>query len=127
MTASCLGFNHSLHQPPFSTGLPYLGYKSELSDLVELQMIYVRPVQYFMHEIPVDILHPDGTEAAPNELGRVAVKLPLPPGNMSTLYKNDEYFDKTYFRKFPVSRMYLRIMFCSYNDIDGIMIYIGLL
>lgn len=53
---------------------------------------------------PVDVLHPDGAEAAPYELGRVAVKLPLPPGNMSTLYKNDDLFDKTYFRKFPVSR-----------------------
>lgn len=53
--------------------------------------------------ISVEILHPDGTEAATNELGRVAVKLPLPPGNMSTLYKNDELFEKTYFKKFPVS------------------------
>lgn len=50
----------------------------------------------------VDILHPDGSEAAPNELGRVAIKLPLPPGNMSTLYKNDELFDRIYFKKFPV-------------------------
>lgn len=56
----------------------------------------------FKLEIPVDILQPDGTEAAPNELGRVAIKLPLPPGNMSTLYKNGELFEKTYFKKFPV-------------------------
>lgn len=52
--------------------------------------------------ILVDILQPDGTEAAPNELGRVVIKLPLPPGNMSTLYKNGELFEKTYFKKFPV-------------------------
>lgn len=56
-----------------------------------------------MISISVDILHSDGTEAAPNELGRVAVKLPLPPGNMSTLYKNNELFDKIYFKKFPVN------------------------
>lgn len=56
-----------------------------------------------MYSITVDVLHPDGTESAPNELGRVAVKLPLPPGNMSTLYKNDELFEKTYFTKFPVN------------------------
>lgn len=30
ITASCLGFNHSLHQPAFSTGLPFVGYKSML-------------------------------------------------------------------------------------------------
>lgn len=29
ITASCLGFNHSPHQPAFSTGLPFVGYKSE--------------------------------------------------------------------------------------------------
>lgn len=61
--------------------------------------------------VSVDVLHPDGSEAAPNELGRVAVKLPLPPGNMSTLYKNDELFDKTYFRKFPVNRLSLTLIY----------------
>lgn len=50
----------------------------------------------------VDVLHPDGTHAAQNELGRVVVKLPLPPGTMSTLYKNDELFNRTYFQKFEV-------------------------
>lgn len=50
----------------------------------------------------VKVLHPDGTEAAPNELGRIVVKLPLPPGTMSTLYRNDELFNKTYFQKFAV-------------------------
>lgn len=53
--------------------------------------------------ILVDVFLPDGTKAAPNQLGRVAVKLPLPPGNMSTLYKNDDFFKKNYFEKFPVS------------------------
>lgn len=61
--------------------------------------------------VSVDVLHPDGSEAAPNELGRVAVKLPLPPGNMSTLYKNDELFDKTYFRKFPVNKLSLTLIY----------------
>jgi acyl-coenzyme A synthetase/AMP-(fatty) acid ligase len=51
----------------------------------------------------VRVLHPDGTQALPNELGRIVVKLPLPPGNMSTLYRNDEMFEKVYFNKYPVS------------------------
>lgn len=37
------------------------------------------------------------------ELGRIVLKLPLPPGNMATLYKNDELFRKLYFQKFPVN------------------------
>lgn len=59
----------------------------------------------------VDVFHPDGTQAAMNELGRIVVKLPLPPGNMSTLYRNDELFKKTYFQRFPVSLII--IIFCS--------------
>lgn len=31
------------------------------------------------------------------------MKLPLPPGNMSTLFKNDDLFEAVYFKKFPVS------------------------
>lgn len=48
-------------------------------------------------------MRPDGTRALPNELGRLVIKLPLPPGNMSTLYKNNDLFQKTYFQKYPVS------------------------
>jgi propionyl-CoA synthetase len=49
----------------------------------------------------VRILKEDGEEAKKNELGRVVCKLPLPPGTMSTLYKGNERFIKTYFQKFP--------------------------
>lgn len=31
------------------------------------------------------------------------MKLPLPPGNMSTLFKNEDLFEAVYFKKFPVS------------------------
>lgn len=40
-------------------------------------------------------------ELGANELGRIVVKLPLPPGNMSSLYKNDELFEKVYFQRYP--------------------------
>lgn len=36
MTASCIGFNHSLHQPPFSTGLPFIGYKSQFNHILSI-------------------------------------------------------------------------------------------
>lgn len=50
------------------------------------------------------MLLPNGANAKANELGRIVVKLPLPPGNMSTLYKNEDLFEAVYFKKFPVSK-----------------------
>ena len=43
----------------------------------------------------------DGTEAAENELGRIAAKLPLPPGCLSTLFRADERYLDTYFSRYP--------------------------
>lgn len=43
-------------------------------------------------------------EAAPDELGNIVVKLPLPPGFSSSLWENDELFEKTYFSKFKVGK-----------------------
>ncbi|KAJ2779368.1 hypothetical protein GGI15_003900 [Coemansia interrupta] len=40
-------------------------------------------------------------EAAAGEVGNVVVRLPLPPGVMSTLWGADERFHRTYFRRFP--------------------------
>merc|ERR1719147_428577 len=34
-------------------------------------------------------------------MGRIAAKLPMPPGCMSTLFKADERFLDTYFSKYP--------------------------
>ena len=63
------------------------------------QLLYKSHFFYYI----VKVLHPDGTQAEPSELGRIVIKLPLPPGNMSTLYKNEELFQKLYFQKYPVS------------------------
>ncbi|KAK6641040.1 hypothetical protein RUM44_012739 [Polyplax serrata] len=76
ITATCIGLNHSESPPRFSAGLPFPGYD-------------------------VRILRSDGTEADSLELGRIVVKLPLPPGTMSTLYRADERFVETYFTKYP--------------------------
>ena len=43
----------------------------------------------------------NGEIAERNELGRVACKLPLPPGTLSTLYKAEDRFLDTYFKTFP--------------------------
>lgn len=77
ITASCVGLRHNIC-PKYTTGMPFPGYD-------------------------VRILRNDGKEASPNELGRLVVKLPLPPGTMSTLYLAPERFYQTYFTKYPVS------------------------
>ncbi|XP_058821035.1 acyl-CoA synthetase short-chain family member 3, mitochondrial [Topomyia yanbarensis] len=76
ITATCVGLAHNLNPPQFTTGLPFCGYD-------------------------IRVLHPDGSEADANELGRIVVKLPLPPGTMSTLYRNNDLFEKVYFHKYP--------------------------
>ena len=43
----------------------------------------------------------DGKEVPPNTLGTLAIKLPLPPGTLPTLYNNDERYMKEYLTKFP--------------------------
>jgi propionyl-CoA synthetase len=43
----------------------------------------------------------DGEELPPNTLGNLAIKLPLPPGTLPTLYNNDERYIKDYLSKFP--------------------------
>lgn len=43
----------------------------------------------------------DNSEAGPRELGRIVIKLPLPPGTMSTLWENDALFKSLYFTSYP--------------------------
>lgn len=76
VTATCMAFSQNLSPPKYTTGLPFVGYD-------------------------IRVLEPDGTECKPMQLGRIALKLPLPPGNMSSLYKNNALFEDTYFKKFP--------------------------
>lgn len=52
----------------------------------------------------------------PNELGRIVVKLPLPPGNMSTLFKNDDLFEAVYFQKYPVSVLFFTFLRSNKNE-----------
>ncbi|KIC17738.1 propionate-CoA ligase PrpE [Leisingera sp. ANG-Vp] len=49
----------------------------------------------------VDILDEGGNPVAPGELGAIAVKLPLPPGTLPTLWNAEERFRKSYLTTFP--------------------------
>jgi propionyl-CoA synthetase len=49
----------------------------------------------------VRVLSPDNTEMPPNQPGVVAVKLPLPPGTLPTLWQADQRFLDSYLNPFP--------------------------
>lgn len=49
----------------------------------------------------VQILDEGGNQMKPNELGAIAIKLPLPPGTLPTLWNAEERFKKSYLNTFP--------------------------
>ncbi|XP_022915542.1 acyl-CoA synthetase short-chain family member 3, mitochondrial [Onthophagus taurus] len=91
ITATCIGLGHSLKPPKHCAGLPFLGYN-------------------------VKVVNEDGSESKPLELGRIVVKLPLPPGTLSTLYQAPERFCQIYFSKYPG---YYDTMDAGYKDEFG--------
>ena len=49
----------------------------------------------------IRVLDDEGNEAPRGALGSIAVKLPLPPGNLSTLWEADDRFVESYLADFP--------------------------
>lgn len=49
----------------------------------------------------IQILDENGNQVAAGEEGYVAIKLPLPPGTLMTVYHNPERFHGSYLEKFP--------------------------
>jgi len=49
----------------------------------------------------VQILDEGGHPVAPRQLGAIAIKLPLPPGTLPTLWNAEERFKKSYLNHFP--------------------------
>ncbi len=64
----------------------------------------------------VRVLDDDGEEVAPNQTGSVALRLPLPPGCLPTLWQNDEGFVRSYLDRFPG---YYETADAGYRDEDG--------
>ncbi|XP_040264424.1 acyl-CoA synthetase short-chain family member 3, mitochondrial [Bufo bufo] len=91
ITSTCIGLGNSLTPPPGQAGKPVPGYN-------------VKIVDNHMQEVKS------------NTLGNIVVKLPLPPGAFSTLWKNEEMFKSLYFEKFPE---YYDTMDAGYMDKDG--------
>ena len=49
----------------------------------------------------VEILDEEGNTQPPNREGAVAIRLPLPPGTLPTLWGNDQRFRDTYLTRYP--------------------------
>ncbi len=64
----------------------------------------------------VDILDEAGHEVAEGELGSIAIKLPLPPGTLPTLWNAEERYVKSYLTTFPG---YYETGDAGYKDEDG--------
>ncbi|MBN2629299.1 MAG: propionyl-CoA synthetase [Rhodobacteraceae bacterium] len=64
----------------------------------------------------VQVLDEGGHEVAPGTLGAIAIKLPLPPGTLPTLWNAEERFVKSYLNHFPG---YYETGDAGYVDEDG--------
>ncbi|XP_071954911.1 acyl-CoA synthetase short-chain family member 3, mitochondrial-like isoform X2 [Antedon mediterranea] len=91
ITAHHVGLRNDLSPPAGTTGKPVPGWN-------------------------VKVLGNNGEELEPDELGTIAVKLPLPPGAFSTLWEADDRFKEVYFTKFPG---YYNTMDAGSYDTDG--------
>lgn len=49
----------------------------------------------------VHILDPDGADCPPGVEGAVTIRLPLPPGTLTTLYRDDARFTASYLSRYP--------------------------
>ncbi|MEU6737483.1 propionyl-CoA synthetase [Streptomyces physcomitrii] len=70
----------------------------------------------------VRVLGPDGGESGPGEEGAIALRLPLPPGAMQTLWGDDERCVKEYFEAYPG---YYSTGDGGYLDEDGYLFVLG--
>ncbi|MBV9523190.1 MAG: AMP-binding protein, partial [Alphaproteobacteria bacterium] len=64
----------------------------------------------------VQVLDPEGRPVKPGEVGALAVKLPLPPGALPTLWQADDRFRQSYLAEFPG---YYQTADAGFIDADG--------
>jgi propionyl-CoA synthetase len=74
-----------------------------LANSVGLGMVPVKPGSP-TRPVPgfdIRVLTEDGQPAAANQIGRIVIKLPLPPGGLPTLWNNDEGYVRSYLSQYP--------------------------
>jgi propionyl-CoA synthetase len=49
----------------------------------------------------VHVVDDEGKDCAPGQTGAIAIKLPLPPGTLPTLWRDDEGYKRAYLSRFP--------------------------
>jgi propionyl-CoA synthetase len=64
----------------------------------------------------VQVLDHDGAPEPANKIGAIAIKLPLPPGSLPTMWHNDEGYKKYYLTRYPG---YYLTGDAGYKDDDG--------
>nr|CAD7257124.1 unnamed protein product [Timema shepardi] len=102
--------------PEITKGRKYSTKTGQMAQGITLLLDWPADDREVGARIPVRILRSNGSEADIGELGRIVVKLPLPPGTMSSLYKAPERFLQVYFSKFPG---YYDTMDAGYRDDFG--------
>lgn len=70
----------------------------------------------------VMVLDDEGNEVGPNTEGNIVIKLPLPPGTLPTLWKNEKRFIESYMSTFPG---YYETSDGGYIDEDGYVYVMG--
>ena len=64
----------------------------------------------------VRVLDDEGAEVTENQIGNIAIKLPLPPGCLPTLWNNDDSYVESYLDTYPG---YYKTADAGYKDEDG--------
>jgi len=64
----------------------------------------------------VDVLDDEGVPVSENKIGNIAIKLPLPPGCLPTLWNNDDAYREAYLDSYPG---YYKTADAGYKDEDG--------
>jgi propionyl-CoA synthetase len=87
----------------------------------------ILPVKHGSPSVPVpgyDVRVVDEAcrEIAPNKMGSIVVKLPLPPGALPTLWHADERFVESYLTEFPG---YYKTADAGFKDDDGYLFVMG--
>jgi len=68
---------------------------------IELMPVKLGSPTVAMPGYDICILNESGQEVPPGDLGAIAIKLPLPPGTLPTLWNADERFVRSYLATFP--------------------------